>query len=314
MSRKAVLAGAALVLACAGVTGGAFADRLSDASDKIREALEQAAKDDGYSIVGEIRFGQIDEVDDEIFTFKVDPAKTYVAYGACDAHCSEFSLGAREKGGKFIDNSSGQDNDHPLIAIDDFKGDEITIEANMYECDDEPCVFGIALAESGKAEDAKTGRTAAEISSLAELLIGGSFSSKPDNSNRSAAEPASDAELVDMLQKRGLDFLDRLGDIEIGRLATGEAMRFFFETDPQKVHEIFAMCDGCGNLDVTAHDDDDRRVGADTASDNRPVAEIVPDGWPASRRAAPQKLIVEVHMVDCPRTTCGFSIGVYREK
>jgi hypothetical protein len=309
MSRTAVLAGAVFVLACAGAAGSAFADRLSAASGQIRKLLEDAAKSDDYSIVGEIRFGQLKEVDDQTFTFKVDPKKSYVAYGACDAKCNEFSLEAREKDGDYIDGSSGQDNDHPLIAIEDFKGDEITIEATMFECDDEPCVFGIALAENTDA-----GATATRSVTLSELL---SPSASSSASTSDSAEP-SDEELADLagkLKKSVPDGLIQVGDIGTGKRATGEAMRYRFDVDPGKIYEVFAFCDSsCGNLDLVAYDDDDKELASDKASDARPIVEIVPDTWPASRRAGQQKLIIEVRMTSCSRAFCGYTVGVYGNK
>jgi len=309
MSRTIVLAGAALVLACAGVAGSAFADRLSAASGQIRKLLEDAAKSDDYSIVGEIRFGQLEEVDDQSFTFKVDPNKSYVAYGACDANCSEFSLEAREKDGGFIDGSSGQDNDHPMIAIEDFKGDEITIEATMFECDDEPCVFGIALAEDPNARRATT-RTI----TLSELLSPSVLSTAPSSDGAGPSDEEL-AALADRLKKSAPDGLVLVGDIETGKRATGEAMRYRFDVDPGGIYDVFAFCDSsCGNLDLVARDDDDKELASDKASDARPIVEIVPDTWPASRRAGQQKLIIDVRMTSCSRASCGYTIGVYGNK
>jgi hypothetical protein len=312
------LAAAAFVLACAGATGIAFADRLSSASGKIRELLEQAAKDDDFPIVGDLKFGQIKEVDDQIFTFKVDPGRTYVAYGACDEHCTEFSLSAREKGGAFIDNSSGQDNDHPFIIIEDFKGDEITIEATMFECDDEPCAFGVALAESGEAEPPRTGRTVAQTFTLAELLTGGSSTSSSSGSaNPDTTEPSDEelAELADRLKKSAPDGLVQVGDVGTGKRAVGEAMRYSFDIDPGKIYDVFAFCDSsCGNLDLVAYDDEDKELASDKANDARPIVEIIPDTWPASRRSGQQKLIIEVRMTSCSRAFCGYTVGVYGNK
>lgn len=319
MSVWARVSRALALAACVGVAGSAFADRLSQASDQIRKRLQEQAQSHKVSIVGEIRIGQLVEPDDETFTFKVDPGKAYVAFGACDDSCSELSLAAREKGGAFIDNSSGQDNDHPLIAIEDFKGDEITIEATMFECDADPCVFGIALAETGAARSSRT----ADPIALLDLLFSDSSrgTTTTGNSNSVDNEPA-DAELSDearaalvaALRKRVPEFFEQSDDILTGKLKSGEHKQWQYEVDPGGIHEIYAICDDCGNLDLFAYDEDGNKLGSDTDSDSKPALEITSDSWPRERRSGKQKLIIDVRMISCSKNACGYSVGTFKPK
>jgi hypothetical protein len=92
-------------------------------------------------------------------------------------------------------------------------------------------------------------------------------------------------------------------------------MRYRFDVDPGGIYDVFAFCDSsCGNLDLVARDDDDKELASDKASDARPIVEIVPDTWPASRRAGQQKLIIDVRMTSCSRASCGYTVGVYGNK
>jgi hypothetical protein len=311
---KAILVVSALVLA--GAAGVAFGQQAT--SSFVREQLEEAADKDSQAIIGELKSGQLKESEQQSFTFDVDPGKTYTVYGACDEDCSDLFLRASETGGgDFIDNSSGQNNDHPKVEIEDFKGDQITIEAKMFGCNDEPCEFGVALAEAGKLSASALSRTL----TLGDLFSG-AFSEKSDRKADSADdEPASAplsqearAELVAALRKRVPDFFEQSDDILSEKLKSGEHVQWQYEVDPGGIREIYAICDACGNLDLFVYDEDGDKLDSDTDSDNKPALEITSDSWPRERRSGKQKLIVDVRMISCSKNACGYSVGTFKPK
>lgn len=293
----AILAGLAVF------AGAAFA---MPQTTNLQQALETSAKENNDRLVGDAKFGELDDAKEVKLTFEVDPNKTYKLYGVCDDDCTELSVSARDAEDGFIDNSSGQDSDTPVIEIEDFKGRTISVEVFMMNCKAEPCAFAVSLAEDPDAVPTTTRAIA-----LAEL-IGGS-ATQTNTSNDRGLNDASRTDLSSRLKARVLDFLVPVGDIGVAELGTGEARRYFFEADPDTVYEAFAVCD-CADLNLVAYDDDDHALASDLASDSRPGIEVFSDKWPRERRKGPQRLVMEVKMKDCGRASCGFAFGLYKSK
>lgn len=278
----------------AGLAAFASSSQAGPPVGSLARALEAAAKEDDHSLTGETKFGELADGREVTLTLDVDPDKTYKLYAVCDNDCTELSVRADDAKGHFVDNSSGQDNDTPILEVEDFEGETISVNVFMMNCEDAPCGFAVALAEDGDAVRSTT-RTIA----LAELFAGGS-ATKPETSNDRGLNDASRADLSSRLKARVLDFLAPVGEIGIGELGTGEARRYFFDADPDATYEAFAVCD-CSNLDMVAYDDDDKALASDLDSDNRPGIEIVSDKWPEKRRKGRQRLVIAVKMADCGR-------------
>jgi hypothetical protein len=301
MPLKIGLAAGTLALVIAAFTASSLAE---PPGGLLAQALETSAKENGDRLVGETKVGELDDADEVTLILPVDPSKRYKLYGVCDDDCTELSVSARDADGDFIDNSSGQDSDTPVLEIDDFETRTISVEVYMMDCKAEPCAFAVSLAEGPDAA-----RTASHIGALAELLVGGS------SGRSNTAEPSADSEeeLVRELKTRALDHQVLVGEMESGKRATGEAMRYFYEVDPDAIYTAFALCN-CADLNMVARDGDDKTLASDLASDARPIVQVTLDSWPESRRKGRQRLVIEVKMADCGAASCGFAVSLYKSK
>lgn len=299
MPRMKELAGAGFALAWTAFAGAA----LAEPPGLLGEALRVSASNDGYRLVGEVKAEDLDDAEETTLTLKADPGKTYRLYGVCDGDCTELSISVRDARGDLVDNTSGQDTDTPVLEIEDFSGDTLSVEVFMMNCSEDPCAFAISLAEDPDAP-----KTTKRTITLDELIASGS-------SSRRQSEPAagSDEQLVASLKARPLDIHVLVGEIGVGRLGKGEAYRYFYDADPDAIYHAFAVCD-CYNLDLVARDDDDKPLDSDTDSDSRPIVEVASDNWPEARRRGRQRLIIEVKMTDCGRDKCSFAVGLYKSK
>jgi len=299
MPREMRLAG--LVLAgLAVVSANALAE---PQQDSLRQALAASAGKSGDRLVGETKFGELEDAKEVALVFEVDPTKRYKLYSVCDDDCTELSVSARDAGGDLIDNSSGQDSDAPVLEIEDFKGSTISVEVFMMDCSVEPCAFAVSLAEDLNA-------SVRRIADLSELIA-----SSPGRSN--TVEPGADSEedLVGQLKAKAvaLDNLVLVGEIGTGKLGTGEAQRYFFEADPDAIYTAFALCN-CADINLAALDDDDRTLASDLGSDTRPIVQVTSDNWPAERRKGRQRLVIEVKMAKCSSASCGFAVALHKSK
>jgi hypothetical protein len=292
---------AGIALASLGLLASAWAE---PPSGLLVEMLGTSAAKSGDQLVGEAQGGELDDADEVIVTFEVDPGKTYKLFGVCDSDCTDLLISADDAKGEFIDTSLGQNTGTPVLEIDDFEGSTISVEVFMMNCKADPCAFAVSLAEN------QTTRNASRAASLAELsaLVGGA---RFDGDASPVAE--SDEDLIGQLKDRVPDHLVPVDDIGTGKLGTGEAMRYFYEADPGAIYDAFAVCD-CRDLNLVFRDDDDAELASDLRSDNRPGIEIFSDSWPRERRSGRQRLVLEVKMKDCGRDKCSFAAGVYKAK
>jgi hypothetical protein len=263
----------------------------------LRQALADSAGKNGERLVGEAQGGDLDDADEVVLTFTVDPSKAYKLYGACDSDCTKLSVTAEDADGDTID-WSGSDDANPVLKIDDFSGSTISVEVFMTDCKADPCAFAVSLAETGAR------RTISSAVAVAEILSGVAFDS-------GKIPAASEEELVSALKERTFDSWKLVNEVGVARLKTGEAYRYFHEVDPDGVYEGLAVCD-CADLDLVFRDDDDHALTSDLASGNRPGVEIFSGKWPKERRSGKQRLILEVRMTGCGRDSCTFAAGVYR--
>jgi hypothetical protein len=288
-------------LALAGLATLAAGALAAPPKESLLQALEAEAKKDGERLIGDAKGGELDDAKEVTLTFEVDSTKQYKLYSVCDEDCSELSVSARDADGGFIDNSSGQDSDTPVLEVEDFKGSTISVDVFMMNCKADPCAFAVSLAQDPNA-------SVRRIADLSEL-IGGSSSA----SNRVETSADSEEDLVSQLKARALDHLVLVGEIGAGKLGTGEAMRYFHDVDSDAIYTAFAIC-SCADLNMAARDDDDRTLASDLASDARPIVQVTLDSWPEARRKGEQRLVVEVKMADCGRASCGFAVALYKSK
>jgi hypothetical protein len=286
-------------LVAAGLGLLASAAEAAPPSENLRQALEAKAGRDNARLVGQAQGGALNDADEAMITFEVDPNKAYKLYSVCDSDCTELSVSADDANGDTIDWSGSVGGASPMLNLDDFSGSTIKVEVFMMNCKADPCAFAVALAEAPGSR-----RTVSDIAALSAVLGGGAIAGD-------AKPAASEQELVAELKERIFDSWKLVGEIGLASLKTGEARRYVYEVDPAFIYEGRASCD-CANLDLVFYDAGDRELDSDFASDSRPMIEISSDNWSRERRTGRQRLVLEVKMKECGRDSCKFAAGVYR--
>jgi hypothetical protein len=260
------LAGCAAVMALAGL---ANAQELT-ISDYVRKLVAER-QEAGEELVGDIMIGEIGQDETIDYTFRIDPAKAYVVYGACDDDCTDVDLLASDEDGKAVDEDIEDDDAPVLVIMPGWAGDRLTVSVSMASCETDVCVTGVGLYEL--ATDGP------------ELTI--------DDYVRERVAAASDAGEV------------LVGDIMIDAMAAGESREYDFTIDPKKKYWVYGACDtDCGDIDLFASDASGEVINQDIEDDAGPILLI-------GAGDAGRTLTVSIDMIDCDTDVCVAGVGVY---
>ncbi|GEM_PF-984663 len=99
--------------------------------------------DDGYSVESYV-VGKLDEDDTYSWTFWLDGGTDYTIIGVCDEDCDDIDLSIMDDDGDMVDEDFLED-DYPIVSVSPRRDGAYTIDVDMYECNVEPCFFGIAI-------------------------------------------------------------------------------------------------------------------------------------------------------------------------
>jgi hypothetical protein len=99
--------------------------------------------DRGYSVENYI-VGKLDEDDSDSWTFWLDGRSDYTIIGVCDDDCGDIDLTILDDDNDVVAEDLLED-DYPIVNVSPRKDGAYTIDVDMYECDVEPCYFGIAI-------------------------------------------------------------------------------------------------------------------------------------------------------------------------
>lgn len=115
-------------------------------ADTVWEQLQdwyEDYSDDGYSVKNYV-VGKLDEDQTDSWTFWLSADYDYTIIGVCDEDCGDIDLTLLDDDGGLIDEDLLQDI-YPIVSVSPRRDAAYTIDVNMYECDVEPCYFGIAI-------------------------------------------------------------------------------------------------------------------------------------------------------------------------
>jgi hypothetical protein len=89
-----------------------------------------------------------------------------------------------------------------------------------------------------------------------------------------------------------------------GLLAQGASERIDLTLPGGGVHQLLGLCDNdCGDTDLKLYDAAGKLVDSDVKADDYPLV--------AARPTAPARYTVEISMVKCRASTCGYMIQLY---
>lgn len=115
-------------------------------ADEVWDQLQgwyEDYSDEGYNVENYV-VGMLDENDTDSLTFWLDGRTDYTIVGVCDEDCGDIDLTVFDDDGDMVDEDLLRDN-FPIVHVSPSRDGAYTIDVDMYECDIEPCYFGIAI-------------------------------------------------------------------------------------------------------------------------------------------------------------------------
>jgi hypothetical protein len=148
MLRRASRLAPALVLALFAWTGlAATAQAQSEWADQVRYQLDLVktfAESVGWEQTHDYRIESLRDDESDEFTGDFREGWEYRIVAFCDEDCRDIDLYLEDENGNEID-SDVSTNDVPVIECDPAWSGEFQIRVRMYECEVEPCYFGIGV-------------------------------------------------------------------------------------------------------------------------------------------------------------------------
>lgn len=91
-------------------------------------------------------FGKLDDDGEDAWTFTLSRRTDYVVSGACDNDCNDLDLRLKTSSGTVVDRDE-EPGYWPEVSVTPSRSQTYTVEVEMYDCDVDPCYYGIALFE-----------------------------------------------------------------------------------------------------------------------------------------------------------------------
>lgn len=132
-----------LILVSALLSSTAYAQSYADTVwTKLQEWYEDYSGD-GYSVENYV-VGKLDEGETDSWSFWLGGGNNYTIIGVCDEDCGDIDLAIFDDGDALVDEDVLED-DYPIVSVSPTSDELFTVDVDMYECDVEPCYFGIAI-------------------------------------------------------------------------------------------------------------------------------------------------------------------------
>jgi hypothetical protein len=132
-----------LILVSALLSSTAYAQSYADTVwTKLQEWYEDYSED-GYSVENYV-VGKLDEGETDSWSFWLGGGNNYTIIGVCDEDCGDIDLAIYDDGDALVDEDVLED-DYPIVSVSPTSDELFTVDVDMYECDVEPCYFGIAI-------------------------------------------------------------------------------------------------------------------------------------------------------------------------
>jgi hypothetical protein len=267
------------------LSGPANAQELT-ISDYVRDLVAERPAP-GEELVGGIMTGEIGEEESIDYTFRIDPTKTYVVYGACVDDCMDFDLLVQDGEGKVVDEDI-EDDDVSFVRIaPGSAGDRLTVNVSTASCDADVCVTGIGLYEvTGRKLSLDDFISASIASSRTDVLL-----VKTIRERVASASPQGEV---------------RIGDIMVNKMWDDDQVVYTFDIDPGKRYKVYGVCDYCEVFNLTAVNSSSRNtVGADDGDSSTEPTLVIRPG------SAGSQLEVVLQMKRCDLAPCYAGVGVY---
>ena len=144
---RLLIPGVLCLLIASGITqAGEYTDQVKAQMLSIKSA---AFSEDRFEETHNDKYDSLDEDDSDTLTFTLKEGMEYRIYGVCDNDCSDLDMTLYDENDNEIAEDATTD-DIPIVQVSPKWTGKFSLEVEMYECDDEPCFYGIAIL--GKEE------------------------------------------------------------------------------------------------------------------------------------------------------------------
>lgn len=128
------------------LAGGGLAFAQQDAHEVVKSIITSSVEDD-ERLVGRIHSGEASYDDSEYLSVRIDPAKSYLIYAACDFECYDIDVAIEDEDGFDIDSDYAGD-DAAVISVEPNEaGDVLSIRIDMMGCYTDTCVWALGVYE-----------------------------------------------------------------------------------------------------------------------------------------------------------------------
>ncbi|MCB0704157.1 MAG: hypothetical protein KDC34_02565 [Saprospiraceae bacterium] len=120
---------------------------VSDAQSVINAQLDRVAeilKYDGYSLTHDLEYASLNDGQSDYYSITLRKGYDYKIVAVCDADCGDMDLKIYDENGNLID-SDAESDDTPIVSIIPKWTGEYELWVKMYDCNINPCRFGIAV-------------------------------------------------------------------------------------------------------------------------------------------------------------------------
>ena len=137
-----------LLLALLGALLASGISHAGEYTDQVKAQIllikYEAFSEDRFEETHTDKYDSMDEDDSDTLTFTLKKDMDYQIYGVCDNDCSDLDLTLYDENDNEIAEDTTTD-DIPIVEVTPKWTGKFSLNVEMYECDDEPCFYGIAI-------------------------------------------------------------------------------------------------------------------------------------------------------------------------
>ena len=88
--------------------------------------------------------GKLNDGDTQAYTVTLETGQRYALMGVCDEDCLDLDLELFDGYGNLVSRDESHD-DAPIVEVSEATGGEFMLQVTMYDCNANPCYFGLGL-------------------------------------------------------------------------------------------------------------------------------------------------------------------------
>ena len=124
-----------------------------DQVEMLLSTFGEVAEGQGYSATGEQWISSLAASSSEDQFVTLGGGADYAIIAVCDTDCEDMDLAIYGPSGSLVDEDVATDA-NPVLQVDDASGGRYRVEVRMFQCSNEPCIYGMAVYKRVRQESA----------------------------------------------------------------------------------------------------------------------------------------------------------------